>query len=175
MAAKPNTPNGRDCFGLEQLGQGMRLEFELSSTMTYEQEQGLDNALKAFALERGLVLQCEFPAYQVHAPQGPLSVRDQVALLDGLIDRTGLEAITLTWPLGFVDTEVSGAGVESSARVRFSTSDMGLIGLTLLHRSQRISPVRYLQVLAEFETSQESACVPSAPTWLGVPVLGAMH
>ncbi len=171
MVAKP-TPLGRGNSDSAQLDQGMKLELEHSFAMTYEQERALDAALRSFAQGRGLVVQGEFPIYQVRAPLGALSASDQVALVDGLIERPGLATMTLTWSLAAMD---SAGGQASVARVRVPVDDMGLIGLTLLHRTRHISPARYLQVLAEYQTPHENSRVPDEPGEKSAPTAGAMH
>ncbi len=171
MVAKP-TSNTRGNSDTSQLDQGMNLELEHSYAMTYEQERGLDASLRAFAQGRGLVVEGDFPVYQVRAAGGPLSASDQVALVDGLIERPGLVAMSLTWYWAVVDSAGAHPG---EARVRVPVDDMGLIGLTLLHRTRHISPARYMQVLAEYQTSHERACVPGAPGGTTSSIIGAMH
>lgn len=171
MVAKPNS-NGRGHSDGAQPDQGMRLELEHSNAMTYEQERSLDATLRTFAKSRVLVVQGEFPIYQVRAIRGALCAIDQVALVDGLIERPGLVAMSLTWALVAMDPA---GGHASTARVRIPVDDMGLIGLTLLNRTRHISPARYLQVLAEYQTPHENSRVPGEPSEPTAFNAGARH
>jgi hypothetical protein len=172
MAVKSKSQRG--CSGPDGSAQhtALRIQIEPNLAMSYEQERGLDGDLKAFSQQRGLLLQGLFPVYQVRAHQARLSAVDFVAVVDWLIDRAGVAALTLSWAMS---TESSASSAPSEVMVHVSVSDLGLIGLTMLHRTQRISPTRYLQVLAEFDDSQAASSSHDHPKGQGAAIVGALH
>jgi len=172
MAVKSKPQRG--CSGPDTSDQHktLRVQIEPSLAMSYEQERGLDGDLKVFVQQRGLLLQGVFPVYQVRAHQARLSAADLVAVLDWLIDRAGVAALTLS---GALSTESTVSGAPSEGMVHVLVSDLGLIGLTMLHRTQRISPTRYLQVLAEFDDSQAASSSHDQPKGRGAAIVGALH
>jgi hypothetical protein len=91
----------------------------------------------------GFELNGEFPAFQVCAPGRGLTADEQVAMLDWLIDRPGLVALTMDLP-GWARAQGEGCVIE------VPVGDLGLIGLTMLYRMRRISAPLYLQILGGF-------------------------
>jgi hypothetical protein len=172
MAVKSQSQRGFS--GPDASGQhkALRIQIEPSLAMSYEQERGLHGDLKAFIQQRGLLLQGVFPVYQVRAHQARLSAVDCVAMVDWLIDRAGVAALTLGWTMS---TESTVSSAPSEVMVHVSVSDLGLIGLTMLHRTQRISPTRYLQVLAEFDDSQAASTSHDQHKGQGAAIVGALH
>jgi hypothetical protein len=172
MAVKSQSQRGGSASEASAQHTALRIQIEPSLAMSYEQERGLDGDLKAFVQQRGLLLQGVFPVYQVRAHQARLSAVDCVAVMDWIIDRAGLAALTLSWAMS---TESTVSSAPSEVTVHVSVSDLGLIGLTMLHRTQRISPTRYLQVLAEFDDSQAASSSHDQPGERGAAIVGALH
>lgn len=150
-----------------QLGFALRLT--LRPGMAYAECRQIERWLEDYAERQGLQL----TGHQLHqfvvARDRAVTVADQVALIDRLVNLPGLVAARLgpivTWaalPAGadtVDDTHEPGAYAEAGpdiddppddAFIEARSGDHAVIGLTLLYRSGRLSPELYLQILGGF-------------------------
>jgi hypothetical protein len=114
-----------------------------SPLISAAQRRSLERDLLDQVEALGFELNGDFPAFQVCAPGRSLTADEQVTLLDWLVDRPGLVALTVDLP-GWARAPGEGRVIE------VPVGDLGLIGLTMLHRMRRISAPQYLQILGGF-------------------------
>lgn len=108
----------------------------------------LEHRLEDYAEAQNLRLDGTQLRHRVFADDRHVSVHDQVALIDWLVDQPGVVGVRIgpIVPLG----HARGDEGEALAFVHVRTGDFALIGLTLLYRCGRITPSLYLQILGGY-------------------------
>ncbi|MBI5718708.1 MAG: hypothetical protein HZC37_13590 [Burkholderiales bacterium] len=121
---------------------GFMLRLEVRPGLPPKDCRDLERRLEDYAEQRDLLLSGHQLVHLVTAADRPLSVNDQVALLDWLVDLPGLVSVRVG-PL-VSERELHD---EESAFLQVLPGELALIGLTLLYRCGRITPALYLQIL----------------------------
>jgi len=131
------------------------LELELRPGLPLQDSRKLERRLEDYAEAQGLQFEGTQLRHLVSAPDRQVSVDDQVALIDWLIDQPGLIAVRLGPIGGRAEAGADGEGqVEGqggdAAFIQIRSGDIALIGLTLLYRCGRITAALYLQILGGY-------------------------
>lgn len=135
------------------------LELELRPGLPLQDSRKLERRLEDYAEAQGLQFEGTQLRHLVSAPDRPVSVDDQVALIDWLIDQPGLIAVRLGPISGRAEAGVDGEGQGEgqdegqggdTAFLQIRSGDIALIGLTLLYRCGRITAALYLQILGGY-------------------------
>lgn len=130
---------------------GFALELELRPGLQLPDFRRLERRLEDYAEAQGLQFVGTQLHHRVSAPDRPVGVNDQVALIDWLVDQPGLVAIRLGPITALAQFDAVGQGEgNDSAFIQVRTGDFALIGLTLLYRCGRITPTLYLQILGGY-------------------------
>ncbi len=127
---------------------GFALQLELRPGLPLAECRHIERRLEDYAETQGLAL----AGHQLHqfvvATDRPVTVNDQVALLDWLVDMPGLVAARVGPIVAHQDP--AGEPQDDVAFVQARTGDLAVIGLTLLYRCGRITPNLYLQILGGY-------------------------
>lgn len=127
------------------------LTLETDPGLPYAECRQLERCLEDYAEAHGLQLLGHQLHQLVCAPNRPVSVNDQVALIDWVIDLPGLVAVRLGPIVPMSEApQAPEEGVDDDAFVQVRAGDVALIGLTLLYRCGRIAPSLYLQILGGY-------------------------
>jgi hypothetical protein len=127
---------------------GFVLHLELRPGLPLAECRRLARRLEDYAEAHEIQLEGTQLRHVVSAPGRELSVDDQVALLDWLVDQPGVVAVRLgpIAPIGALHEPDDHTG-QGAAFIHARTVDVAWIGLTLLYRCARITPTLYLQIL----------------------------
>jgi hypothetical protein len=131
---------------------GFALQLELRPGLPLAECRRLERRLEDYAEAQDLHIEGTQLHHVVSAPGRPVGVDDQVALLDWLVDQSGVVAVRLG-PIGTLQSlpDTGGAaGQGDAAFIHVHTVDVALIGVTLLYRCARITPTLYLQILGGY-------------------------
>ena len=133
---------------------GFALQLDVLPGLPLAECRRLERRLEDYAEAQGLRFEGTQLRHVVSSPERGVSVNDQVALLDWLVDQPGLVGVRLgpiapVSALGEASADPDEPGDEG-AFVQVRTGDLALIGLTLLYRCGRIAPVLYLQILGGY-------------------------
>ena len=123
---------------------GFWLQIVLVPGLTPAREREIERCLEDYADSHGLRLGGHQLAITVSSDERSLTATDQVDLVDWMVSRSGVSAIRL----GPLTAHLEQAAGEAFMLVQ--TLDLGLIGLTMLYRSRRVSADLYLQILGGF-------------------------
>lgn len=149
--ASPNKRSSRIKRPTREDSQCFALTLETDPGLPYAECRHLERHLEDYAEAQGLLLLGHQLRQLVCAPDRPVSVNDQVALIDWVINLPGLVAVRLgpIVPMSESPTPPED-GMDADAFVQVRAGDIALIGLTLLYRCGRIAPSLYLQILGGY-------------------------
>lgn len=125
---------------------GFSVRLEPRPGMTEREGRRLLQALEEYFESHGLAATGTQLQWLVYSDQRSLSEADQVDLLDWLIGQPGISQVLLM-PL---TTRRDCPGVIQDGFVALRTSELWVVGLTLLYRCRRLTPTLYLQVLGGY-------------------------
>jgi hypothetical protein len=114
--------------------------------MTPDAEATFSRRLEDYMVARGLQLVGAPLRAVVWSPDRSLTATDQVDLLDWLIDDPAVQAAMVS-PLG---RQLGQPAHRDDGYIRVCSTDMALIGLTLLYRARRVGAELYLQILGGY-------------------------
>jgi hypothetical protein len=129
------------------------LELQVRPSLSWPEGRQLERRLQDYAEAQGLQIEGTQLRHRVSATDRPVSVNDQVALIDWLVDQPGLVGVRVG-TIGPRGTEGDDVPLDEEgapqAFVQLRTCDLVVIGLTLLYRCGRITPALYLQILGGY-------------------------
>lgn len=126
------------------------LTLETDHGLTYADCRRLERYLEDYADVQSLCLLGHQLRRLVCATERPVSVNDQMALIDWVIDLPGLVAVRVGQIVQLVAARTAEAGADEDAFVQVRAGDVALIGLTLLYRCGRIAPAPHLHILGGY-------------------------
>ena len=125
---------------------GFSVRIEPRPGLTNREGRRLLQSLDEYFEAHGLAAEGTQLQWRVYSDERSLSEVDQVDLLDWLVDQPGISEVLLM-PL---TTRRDRQGVLQDGFVALRTSELWVVGLTLLYRCRRLTPALYLQVLGGF-------------------------
>ena len=129
------------------------LELQVRPSLSWPEGRQLERRLQDYAEAQGLRIEGTQLRHLVSATDRPVSINDQVALIDWLVDQPGLVGVRVG-AISPRDSEEDDVPLDEEgapqAFVQLRTCDLVVIGLTLLYRCGRIAPALYLQILGGY-------------------------
>jgi hypothetical protein len=125
---------------------GFSIRIVLRPGVTLTEARQFERAVEDYAQAHGLILEGHQLGFGLQSAERSLTATDQVDVVDWLLDQPSVGQVRL----GRLSRRRGApAGLEDGYIV-VQPTDITVIGLTLLYRSQRVSADLYLQILGGF-------------------------